>query len=131
MRADLDDVLPLTPLQEGMLFHGLYDQAADVYTEQVSFDLAGELSVATLKQACCSVLERHASLRAGFRVLRSGAIVQESRVRFPRLARSRPSRTRDEASEAGARSKVAGRANKTIRHDSPATHSFPPTPVGQ
>ncbi|MEU9497066.1 condensation domain-containing protein, partial [Streptomyces sp. NPDC048215] len=76
MRADLDDVLPLTPLQEGMLFHGLYDQAADVYTEQVSFDLAGELSVATLKQACCSVLERHASLRAGFRVLRSGAIVQ-------------------------------------------------------
>src|SRR5262249_29027459 len=38
----IEDVLPLSPLQEGLLFHALYDaQAAAVYTGQLERTLAG------------------------------------------------------------------------------------------
>ena len=38
----IEDILPLSPLQEGLLFHALYDaQAPDVYTVQLVLGLAG------------------------------------------------------------------------------------------
>ena len=44
---DLDDILPLSPLQEGLLFHALYDaQAPDVYTVQLVIGLEGPLDEA-------------------------------------------------------------------------------------
>ena len=43
-KPGLQDVLPLSPLQEGLLFHALYDtDGADVYTVQTSLDLDGDL----------------------------------------------------------------------------------------
>ena len=40
----IEDVLPLTPLQEGLLFHALYDAPApDVYTVQLDLELTGAL----------------------------------------------------------------------------------------
>ena len=46
----LADVLPLSPLQEGLLFHALYDaQAPDVYTVQLELELAGALDEAALR----------------------------------------------------------------------------------
>ncbi|MEU5002656.1 amino acid adenylation domain-containing protein, partial [Streptomyces sp. NPDC021622] len=80
------DVWPLSPVQEGMVFHAQYDeQAVDVYTSQLGFDLAGPLDVVSLRRACQALVERHASLRAGFRVLESGATVQviADRVEIP------------------------------------------------
>ncbi|MGW2052281.1 condensation domain-containing protein, partial [Streptomyces sp. NPDC001858] len=66
-RSDLEDILPLAPLQEGLLFHALYDeQALDVYTTQMSFRIDGPLDVRALKAAAGVVLDRHANLRAGF-----------------------------------------------------------------
>ncbi|MFJ4602474.1 amino acid adenylation domain-containing protein [Streptomyces griseoluteus] len=63
----LEDVLPLTPLQAGMLFHSLYDsQAVDVYTTQFVFDLEGTVSVFALRSAIGTLLRRHANLRVGF-----------------------------------------------------------------
>ncbi|WP_329018155.1 non-ribosomal peptide synthetase [Streptomyces sp. NBC_01601] len=63
----LEDVLPLTPLQAGMLFHSLYDsQAVDVYTTQFVFDLEGSVSVFGLRAAIGALLRRHANLRVGF-----------------------------------------------------------------
>jgi hypothetical protein len=36
------DILPLSPLQEGLLFHALYDaQGPDVYTVQLELELEG------------------------------------------------------------------------------------------
>ncbi|MFJ9041078.1 amino acid adenylation domain-containing protein [Streptomyces sp. NPDC102406] len=63
----LEDVLPLTPLQAGMLFHALYDsEAVDVYTAQFVFDLEGPVSVPALRAAVGGLLRRHANLRVGF-----------------------------------------------------------------
>ncbi|MFI6409985.1 condensation domain-containing protein, partial [Streptomyces sp. NPDC050548] len=66
-RDELEDILPLAPLQEGLLFHALYDeQALDVYTTQMSFLLEGPLNVEVLKESARVVLHRHANLRAAF-----------------------------------------------------------------
>ncbi|MDX3784701.1 non-ribosomal peptide synthetase, partial [Streptomyces europaeiscabiei] len=73
----VEEVLPLSPLQEGMLFHALYERdGLDVYTAQVAVELTGRVSAGRLRSACAGLLERHANLRAGFRVLKSGAAVQ-------------------------------------------------------
>ncbi len=71
--GELADVLPLSPLQEGLLFHALYDeQGVDVYNVQVPLDLEGPLDRAALRRACQRLVGRHASLRAGFVLRRSG-----------------------------------------------------------
>ena len=63
----LEDILPLSPLQEGLLFHALYDTAApDVYTVQLELELAGALEVAVLEASVQALLRRHGSLRACF-----------------------------------------------------------------
>ncbi|WP_167402601.1 non-ribosomal peptide synthetase [Micromonospora viridifaciens] len=63
----LADVLPLGPLQEGLLFLSAYDeQAPDIYTVQFVFDLDGELDTARLRTAAQALLDRHPGLRAGF-----------------------------------------------------------------
>lgn len=63
----LTDVLPLSPLQDGLLFHALYDEsAADVYVVQFVLDLRGPLDVARLRSAAEALLRRHPNLRAGF-----------------------------------------------------------------
>ncbi|MBO0782037.1 MAG: hypothetical protein J2P37_24725, partial [Ktedonobacteraceae bacterium] len=62
-----EEILPLTPLQEGLLFHALYDeQAPDVYTVQVSLDLEGVLDEEALKAAAVMLMKRHSILRACF-----------------------------------------------------------------
>ncbi|MFF7990474.1 amino acid adenylation domain-containing protein [Kitasatospora xanthocidica] len=60
--------LPLTPLQQGMLFHSLYadDSGADPYIGQMVFDLTGEVATDRLRAACDALVARHDALRAGF-----------------------------------------------------------------
>jgi amino acid adenylation domain-containing protein len=63
------DELPLAPLAEGLLFHALYDPAgADVYISQARVGLTGPIDEAGLRAAAERLLDRHPSLRAGFRV---------------------------------------------------------------
>ncbi|HZC77986.1 MAG TPA: condensation domain-containing protein, partial [Ktedonobacterales bacterium] len=65
---EIEDILPLSPLQEGLLFHSLYErQGQDVYTVQLELSLAGPLEELRLKRAAQALLARHASLRAAFR----------------------------------------------------------------
>ncbi|GGS36128.1 non-ribosomal peptide synthetase [Actinokineospora fastidiosa] len=67
-KPGLADVLPLSPLQEGLLFHSLYDQQGmDVYTVQLLFDIDGELDPDALRAAARGLLRRHPNLRAAFR----------------------------------------------------------------
>ncbi|MEU7428035.1 amino acid adenylation domain-containing protein [Streptomyces sp. NPDC040750] len=70
--ADAADVagpdLPLTPLQEGMLFHSGYadDLDADPYIGQQVVELTGPVSLPRLRAACEAMIARHDALRAGF-----------------------------------------------------------------
>ncbi|SOB81284.1 amino acid adenylation domain-containing protein [Streptomyces sp. 1331.2] len=67
-QSGLQDILPLAPLQEGLLFHSVYDEAApDVYLVQQAIDLEGALDTEALRAACRTLLRRHANLRAAFR----------------------------------------------------------------
>ena len=64
---NFEDVLPLSPLQEGLSFHALYDtQGPDLYTVQVVLGLEGPLDSHALRVAAEALLERHANLRASF-----------------------------------------------------------------
>ena len=64
---NFEDVLPLSPLQEGLSFHALYDtQGPDLYTVQVVLGLEGPLDSQRLREAAEALLERHANLRASF-----------------------------------------------------------------
>ncbi|AGZ43002.1 non-ribosomal peptide synthetase [Actinoplanes friuliensis] len=85
-KTGLEDVLPLSPLQEGLLFHALYDtDAPDVYTVSSALDLAGPLDTGRLREAGQALLDRHANLRAGFRRTAKGTTVAAipTRARLP------------------------------------------------
>jgi amino acid adenylation domain-containing protein/non-ribosomal peptide synthase protein (TIGR01720 family) len=72
-----EDILPLSPLQEGLLFHALYDeQGHDVYAVQAVLDLAGPLDADALRGAADALLKRHANLRVGFLHPKNGRPVQ-------------------------------------------------------
>ncbi|MEV7085112.1 amino acid adenylation domain-containing protein [Streptomyces sp. NPDC093085] len=63
----LADILPLSPTQNGLLFHALFDEeTADVYTVQLFLDLAGALDPEALRAAAATLLRRHPNLRSGF-----------------------------------------------------------------
>src|SRR6185312_2161214 len=60
---DIEDIYPLSPMQQGMLFHSLYDREIDVYFRQASWNLHGNLNVAAFEQAWQQVIARHTILR--------------------------------------------------------------------
>jgi amino acid adenylation domain-containing protein len=65
-RKNIETMYPLSPMQQGMLFHTLLTPDAGVYIPQVCFDLIGTLDSAALQQAWQDVLNQHAPLRTAF-----------------------------------------------------------------
>ncbi|MFM0286805.1 non-ribosomal peptide synthetase [Paraburkholderia megapolitana] len=63
---NVEDSYALSSLQQGLLFHTLYDLDPAAYFQQFSFSVSGALQVAALKQAWTNALERHAILRTAF-----------------------------------------------------------------
>ncbi|MDX6739343.1 amino acid adenylation domain-containing protein [Actinocorallia sp. A-T 12471] len=76
MSGNLEDVLPLSPLQQGLYFHASFDGDADVYSAQVVLRLDGPLDVPALRNAAEALVARHANLRAAFRQRKTGEPVQ-------------------------------------------------------
>jgi amino acid adenylation domain-containing protein/non-ribosomal peptide synthase protein (TIGR01720 family) len=62
----VEDLYPLSPLQEGMLFHARYGGGAQAYQAQVAQRLEGTLDVEVLRRAWAEVVSRHAILRTSF-----------------------------------------------------------------
>jgi len=65
-RKNVEDLYPLTPLQEGMLFHALHSPQADAYAEQVTLALEGEVRPEAFAAAWQAVVDRTPALRTGF-----------------------------------------------------------------
>ncbi len=63
--AEVEDLYPLSPLQEGMLFHSL-DDSDGVYVRRWSFTLEGDLDPEAFRAACQRVVDRHPILRTAF-----------------------------------------------------------------
>ncbi|WP_433893425.1 amino acid adenylation domain-containing protein [Streptomyces sp. CA-111067] len=84
--AQVEDVLPLSPLQEGLLFHATFDGGAgDPYLVQTAHRLDGPLDAVALRRAAEALVRRHAVLRVGFRQSADRAPLQIVRrqVRLP------------------------------------------------
>ncbi|MCP4150412.1 MAG: amino acid adenylation domain-containing protein, partial [bacterium] len=66
-KKNIEDILALTPMQEGMLFHYLKNPHNDYYFEQLSLDISGQLTVDCFKKAWNSVIDSNEMLRTVFR----------------------------------------------------------------
>jgi len=63
---NVEGIYPLTPVQEGMLFHSLRSPESEVYIEQISCALEGELDVENFQKAWQQTVDRHPALRTAF-----------------------------------------------------------------
>ncbi|HEU0077210.1 MAG TPA: condensation domain-containing protein, partial [Longimicrobiaceae bacterium] len=63
---EVEDVYPLVPMQEGMLFHALSSPESGAYLGQFGFVLEGDLDSEALERAWQGGVARHEALRAGF-----------------------------------------------------------------
>ena len=73
---DVEDILQLTPLQHGMLFHSLAEPEDRLYYEQVCVFLPMVIDPETFRQALQQVVARHQALRVGMRWARLEQPVQ-------------------------------------------------------
>lgn len=66
-KQDIESIGPLSPQQEGLLFHALSDPARDPYFCQSCLRLEGPLDVASFESAWFDAVARHAALRTDFK----------------------------------------------------------------
>jgi non-ribosomal peptide synthetase component F/alpha-ketoglutarate-dependent taurine dioxygenase len=62
----VEDIYPLSPMQQGMLFHSALSPEAGAYVTQTVCALPGSFNSTAFRQACQKVIERHAILRTSF-----------------------------------------------------------------
>lgn len=63
---NIQNIYPLSPMQQGMLFHSLYAPETEVYSEQLSCKLSGQINLSAFRRAWEEVLNRHDILRTAF-----------------------------------------------------------------
>ncbi|NEB60642.1 amino acid adenylation domain-containing protein [Streptomyces diastaticus] len=105
------DVLPLTPLQEGLYFHSVYDgEATGSYVEQQLLTLEGDVDAGRLAAAATRLLTLHPNLAARFVPLADGRVVSvlESGTEAPFTTLDRPGITEDEIRALAERDRRAG-----------------------
>ena len=65
-RKNIEDIYPLSPLQQGILFHALYSREVGLYLEQFPFVMEGGIDLDAAERAWRKVVARHPVLRTGF-----------------------------------------------------------------
>ena len=63
---NIEDLYPLSPLQEGLLFHAIQTPGEGLHMVQLACELHGSLDEEALERACRRVVERHPVLRTAF-----------------------------------------------------------------
>lgn len=62
----VEDIYPLSPLQQGLLFQCLFAPESTIYVSTTVWKLTGELDELALERACQFLVRRHAILRTAF-----------------------------------------------------------------
>ncbi len=65
-KQKIESIYPLSAMQQGLLFHTLYEGGSGTYYEQMSCRIEGNLQVEPFKRAWQAVLDRHPILRTSF-----------------------------------------------------------------
>ena len=73
---DIEDIIALTPMQEGMLLHHLKDSQSDHYFEQLILEISGVLQLELVEKAWNFVIDTNEMLRTLFRWEKIGHPVQ-------------------------------------------------------
>ena len=63
---NIEDIYPLSPMQQGILFHTLVAASPETYFVQSAWTLRGALDVAAFQRAWQELMDRHAALRTAF-----------------------------------------------------------------
>ncbi|GAA3649397.1 non-ribosomal peptide synthase/polyketide synthase [Flavivirga jejuensis] len=81
----IQSIYKLSPLQEGMLFHGLYDTIAGSYIVQLGLHFKKEVKVDIVRSSWNYLIKNHSILRTGFFYKELSVPVQlvESEVQIP------------------------------------------------
>jgi len=74
-KFELEDIYPLSPMQEGLFFHILMDKNSS-YFEQLSYTLEGDLNVEMVEKSVNELFKRYDILRAGIYQQESGNPLQ-------------------------------------------------------
>jgi amino acid adenylation domain-containing protein/non-ribosomal peptide synthase protein (TIGR01720 family) len=82
---NVEDVYVASPLQQGLIFHGLYEPESSAYSVQMICDLEGKLDVELFRRAWLRVFERYAILRTFFIWEEGKQVLQvvRAKVRLP------------------------------------------------
>ncbi|MEL7062255.1 MAG: condensation domain-containing protein, partial [Bacteroidota bacterium] len=62
----IEDIYPLSPMQEGMLFHSLYDQDSDHYFVQLGCHWSGTMNLQAIEKSLASLTDRYDIFRTVF-----------------------------------------------------------------
>ena len=65
-KNDIEDIYPLTPIQQGMVYHTLLSPKSGVYSNQLSGAICGDLDVPAFKAAWQAAIDRQPILRTAF-----------------------------------------------------------------
>ncbi len=65
-KKNIEDIYPLSPMQQGMLFHYVYNPDSAVYFEQFMVRLRGRFDGDRFRKAWLDVMQRHPVLRTSF-----------------------------------------------------------------
>ncbi|BAZ54103.1 amino acid adenylation domain-containing protein [Nostoc sp. NIES-4103] len=63
---NIEEFYPLSPMQQGILFHTIYAPESGVYVEQLNCDIQGNLDIDLFQQAWQQLVVRHPILRTSF-----------------------------------------------------------------
>lgn len=93
----IEDVYPLSPMQQAMLFQYQLGPGSGLYIQQVLCSLHEPLNVPVFRRAWNQVLMRHPALRTSFRWQGTGEPVQEVHAKAPLLFEEQDWRDREPA----------------------------------
>lgn len=65
-KPEVEKIYTLSPMQEGMLFHSLMEDASNAYFEQTSFELGGKLNISLFEESFNTIIQRHDVFRTLF-----------------------------------------------------------------